>query len=161
METVSLLLSHRAISPNGVHPPGSGTTPLHLAASLGRAEIVNLLLDQEGIDDTLRDKDGKTCKDVARGREVLRIIEGAVLSWLSFSIRDYWISYHGIPGSWLYCRHDCDAYISTPPPFILLSQKTDPIPNSRLSLLPKRVLSLPPPDVHPLFRTTLLHRFWL
>ncbi|KAF8898006.1 hypothetical protein CPB84DRAFT_1847921 [Gymnopilus junonius] len=35
VQTVALLLSHRAISPNGIHPPGSGTTPLHLAASLG------------------------------------------------------------------------------------------------------------------------------
>ena len=52
-QTVALLLSHRAISPNGIHPPGSGTTPLHLAASLGRLDVVNLLLDQEAIDDSL------------------------------------------------------------------------------------------------------------
>jgi oxysterol-binding protein 1 len=75
-ETVALLLTHRAISPNGVHPPGSGTTPLHLAASIGRADIVNLLLDQEGIDDSLRDKDGRTCKEVAKGKAVVKIIEG-------------------------------------------------------------------------------------
>ena len=76
MATVQLLLSHRSISPNGIHPPGSGTTPLHLAASLGRADVVNLLLEQEGIDDSLRDSLGKTCRDLARGKEVSRTIDG-------------------------------------------------------------------------------------
>ena len=75
-ETVSLLLSHRSISPNAIHPPASGTTALHLAASLGRADVVNLLLEQEGIDDTLRDSNGKTCVDVARGKDVLAVING-------------------------------------------------------------------------------------
>lgn len=76
VETVQLLLSHRAISPNGIHPPGSGTTPLHLAASLGRAEIVSLLLDQPGIDDGLRDSQGCTCKDVAKGKEAIQVLQG-------------------------------------------------------------------------------------
>lgn len=79
VETVSLLLSHRAISPNGVHPPGSGTTPLHLAASLGRVDVVNLLLEQENVDDSLRDGQGKTCREVARGKEVVRAIDGMCL----------------------------------------------------------------------------------
>ena len=74
--TVQLLLSHRSISPNGIHPPGSGTTPLHLAASLGRVDVVNLLLEQENIDDSLRDSHGKTCRDLARGKEVSRAIDG-------------------------------------------------------------------------------------
>ncbi|TRM63799.1 Oxysterol-binding protein-domain-containing protein [Schizophyllum amplum] len=75
VETVGLLLSHRAISPNGVHPPGSGTTPLHLAASLGRADIVNLLLEQENVDDTVLDAQGRNCRDVARGKAVVRAID--------------------------------------------------------------------------------------
>ncbi|KAJ6551954.1 hypothetical protein B0H19DRAFT_1159455, partial [Mycena capillaripes] len=83
LETVTLLLSHRAISPNGVHPPGSGTTPLHLAASLGRADIVNLLLEHHPsassptteTDDTLVDAQGRTARDVARGKEVIRVID--------------------------------------------------------------------------------------
>lgn len=79
IDTVALFLSHRAISPNGVHPPGSGTTALHLAASLGRADVVNLLLEQEGIDDGLRDAQGKTCRDVAKGKDVLRAIDGGML----------------------------------------------------------------------------------
>lgn len=78
VSTVQLLLSHRAISPNGIHPPGSGTTPLHLAACLGRVDVVNLLLEQENIDDSLRDSQGKTCRDVARGKEVSRAIDGTL-----------------------------------------------------------------------------------
>lgn len=76
VETVQILLSHRAISPNGIHPPGSGTTALHLAASLARTEIVSLLLDQPGIDDALRDNLGRTCKDVAKGKETIQILQG-------------------------------------------------------------------------------------
>jgi ankyrin repeat protein len=75
-DTVSLLLGHRSISPNAVHPQGSGTTALHLAASLPRLDVVNLLLEQEGIDDTLKDAEGKTCIDVAKGKDVVRAIKG-------------------------------------------------------------------------------------
>ena len=75
-DTIALLLSHRSISPNAVYPPGSGTTALHLAASLSRTDVVNLLLDQEGIDDSLRDSQGKTCLEVARGKETIRAIRG-------------------------------------------------------------------------------------
>ncbi|EIW65347.1 uncharacterized protein TRAVEDRAFT_111458 [Trametes versicolor FP-101664 SS1] len=73
-DTISLLLSHRSISPNAVYPPGSGTTALHLAASLSRTDVVNLLLDAEGIDDSLRDANGKTALEVARGKETIRAI---------------------------------------------------------------------------------------
>ncbi|KAF9043191.1 Oxysterol-binding protein-domain-containing protein [Panaeolus papilionaceus] len=90
--TVQFLLSQRAISPNGVHPPGSGTTPLHLAASLGRVDIVNLLLEQENIDDSLRDRNGKTCKDIARGKEVIRTIDDS-RSFLNASYRSLFHSY--------------------------------------------------------------------
>ncbi|TFK62382.1 hypothetical protein BDN72DRAFT_827523 [Pluteus cervinus] len=92
VETIALLLSHRAISPNGVHPPGSGTTALHLAASLGRVDVVNLLLEQESIDDTKRDIQGRECKDVARGKEVVRAIEDS-RSFLNASYRSLFRSY--------------------------------------------------------------------
>ncbi|KAJ6531434.1 Oxysterol-binding protein-domain-containing protein [Mycena vulgaris] len=91
-ETVALLLSHRAISPNGVHPPGSGTTALHLAAALGRADIVNLLLEQDGVDDTLCDCDGRSARDVARGKEVVRVIDDS-RAFLNASYRSLLRSY--------------------------------------------------------------------
>lgn len=74
---MQLLLSHRSISPNAVHPPRSGTTALHLAASIGRADVVALLLEQDDIDDAARDAQGRTCKDVARGKDVVAAIRGA------------------------------------------------------------------------------------
>ncbi|KAG1737206.1 Oxysterol-binding protein-domain-containing protein [Suillus lakei] len=92
VDTVQLLLSHRAISPNGVHPPGSGTTPLHLSASLGRADIVSVLLDQAGIDDTLRDNNRKTCKDVAKVKEVIQTLQDS-RSFLNASYRSLLHSY--------------------------------------------------------------------
>lgn len=76
-DIIAVLLANRFISPNAVHPPESGTTPLHLAASEGRVDVVNLLLDQEGIDDTLLDANGKSCKDVAKGKGVVKAIQGA------------------------------------------------------------------------------------
>ncbi|KAJ7602897.1 hypothetical protein FB45DRAFT_1097914 [Roridomyces roridus] len=58
-ETISLLLSHRAISPNGVHPP----------------DVVTLLLEQEGIDDTQLDNDGRTAKERGRSKEVRKAFD--------------------------------------------------------------------------------------
>ncbi|KAG5650782.1 hypothetical protein H0H81_011080, partial [Sphagnurus paluster] len=92
VDTVALLLSHRAISPNGIHPPGSGNTVLHLAASLGRVDVVNLLLEQDGIDDTIRDAQGRTCRDVARGREVIAAIQDSH-AFLNASYRSLLRSY--------------------------------------------------------------------
>ncbi|KAG9311200.1 hypothetical protein JVU11DRAFT_8275 [Chiua virens] len=91
-ETVQLLLSHRAILPNSVHPPGSGTTALHLAATLGRAEIVSILLEQPEVDDTLRDSQGHTCKDIAKGKDVIQVLQDS-RSFLSASYRSLLHSY--------------------------------------------------------------------
>ncbi|KAH6904649.1 oxysterol-binding protein [Coprinopsis sp. MPI-PUGE-AT-0042] len=90
--TISMLLAHRAISPNGVHPPGSRTTPLHLAAALGRVDVVNLLLEQDGIDDSLKDSNGKTCKEVARSKDIVRAIDDS-RSFLNASYRSLLHSY--------------------------------------------------------------------
>ncbi|GBE78765.1 hypothetical protein SCP_0116570 [Sparassis crispa] len=74
-DTVSLLLSHRSISPNSVYPPGSGTTALHLAASIARTDVVNLLLEQDNIDDSARDGNCRTCLEVAKGKDTVRAIQ--------------------------------------------------------------------------------------
>ncbi|KAF8505882.1 Oxysterol-binding protein-domain-containing protein [Russula emetica] len=107
-ETVSLLLCHRSISPNAIHPPASGTTALHVAASLGRADVVNLLLEQEDIDDTLRDSNGKTCIDVARGKDVLSVINGTS-THISSLLRTYILSPPNDPPS-----HNLITLLSSP-----------------------------------------------
>jgi oxysterol-binding protein 1 len=55
---------------------------LHLAASLPRMDALTLLLDQEGIDDTIKDAQGRTCLEVAKGKDAARAIkrEPSVLS---------------------------------------------------------------------------------
>ncbi|KAF9269762.1 hypothetical protein L218DRAFT_890596 [Marasmius fiardii PR-910] len=92
VETIRLLLSHRAISPNGVHPTSSGTTALHLSASLGRVDAVNLLLEQDGINDTLQDAQGRTCRDVAKGKGVIHAIDDS-REFLNASYRSLLHSY--------------------------------------------------------------------
>jgi hypothetical protein len=42
-------------------------------------DIVNLLLEQESINDTLKDLRGRSIKDVARGKDVVRAIQGLSL----------------------------------------------------------------------------------
>lgn len=37
---------------------------------------MNLLLDQAEIDDSLLDADGKSCKDVAKDKDVVKAIQG-------------------------------------------------------------------------------------
>jgi ankyrin repeat protein len=59
-----------------IHPPDSGTTPLHRAASLGRADIVSLLLRQDSINDALWDHQWRTCNDLASEKDVARVLEG-------------------------------------------------------------------------------------
>lgn len=76
-DIIAVLLANRFIFPNAVYPLGSRTTPLHLAASEGRVDVVNLLLDQDGIDDSLLDINGKSCMDIAKGKDVIKAIQGA------------------------------------------------------------------------------------
>ncbi|KAG9000932.1 hypothetical protein FRB93_012537 [Tulasnella sp. JGI-2019a] len=64
-DTITMILANRAVSPNTPYPPESLVTPLHLAATLGRADIVSLLLEQQDIDDSAKDAEGRSVLDVA------------------------------------------------------------------------------------------------
>lgn len=75
-ETIVILLGHRSISPNAAYPPDSQVSPLHLAASLGRTDIVSLLLEQPEIDASVKDAQGRTVLDVAT-KEAKEVIQGA------------------------------------------------------------------------------------
>lgn len=52
-----------------------GNTPLHLAATLGRAPIVRMLLEQPGINDSITNFQGQTPLDLARTPEIFQQLQ--------------------------------------------------------------------------------------
>lgn len=70
-----ILNSPNVSSPN--LPTGTGTpsTPLHVASELGRVDIVQLLLSDPRIDDTIKDDRGRTPLECAATPEVASVIE--------------------------------------------------------------------------------------
>ena len=52
----------------------NGNTPLHVAALNGQTEIVKLLLEQPGLDTTLKNNDGKTARDLAQEKNFTEIV---------------------------------------------------------------------------------------
>jgi ankyrin repeat protein len=52
-----------------------GNTPIHLAAQLGRAPIVQQLLEQEGINDSVANYHGRTPLDLARTPEIFQLLQ--------------------------------------------------------------------------------------
>ena len=74
-DTVGIVMQRRPQDINARDPEGS--TPLHLASQLGRTEIVMLLMSQSNIDDTVRNSQGRTALEVAKGSETARVLQGA------------------------------------------------------------------------------------
>lgn len=54
-----------------------GQTPLHLAATLNRVDVVALFLLEENVDDMVRDNLARTPLDVAGGPDTATLISGA------------------------------------------------------------------------------------
>ncbi|KAJ8105660.1 hypothetical protein OPT61_g10042 [Boeremia exigua] len=52
-----------------------GNTPLHIAATLGRAPVVRLLLDQSGINDSITNYSGQTPLDLARTPDIFQQLQ--------------------------------------------------------------------------------------
>lgn len=53
-----------------------GSTPLHIAARLGKSEMLEVLLGAEdSIDDSLRDFQGRLAIDVAKNKQISNLIE--------------------------------------------------------------------------------------
>jgi ankyrin repeat protein len=52
-----------------------GNTPLHVAAKLGRSQVVRLLLEQDGINDAIADYHGQTPLDVAYTPEIFQQLQ--------------------------------------------------------------------------------------
>jgi len=73
VQAIPLILDHRPTDLNARDVTGS--TPLHLACSLGRTDIVAALLAQPEIDDMIKDEEGKTCLERAKSGDVARLIQ--------------------------------------------------------------------------------------
>lgn len=72
--TVELVLKHQPRSLNA--QDARGQTPLHLAASLNRVDVVALFLLEEQVDDMIKDNSGKTALEVAGGPDTATLISG-------------------------------------------------------------------------------------
>ncbi|KAH9454928.1 hypothetical protein MJO29_011733 [Puccinia striiformis f. sp. tritici] len=53
----------------------SGQTPLHIACSLSRTDVVSLLLAHPQVDDSLRDYKSRTCLEVCKSAQVAKLIQ--------------------------------------------------------------------------------------
>lgn len=70
-----ILNSPNVSSPNLPIGTGTPSTPLHVASELGRVDIVQLLLSDPRIDDTIKDDRGRTPLECAASPEVASVIE--------------------------------------------------------------------------------------
>ncbi|KAG8733086.1 hypothetical protein FRC11_008791 [Ceratobasidium sp. 423] len=73
-ETVELVLSNKYISPNMSCAADVGFTAIHLASSLGRADILKVLLEQDSADDTMLDTRGRSAIDLAKDQKTLNAL---------------------------------------------------------------------------------------
>lgn len=65
-----------------------GNTPLHLAAQLGRFQIVKQLLEQRGINDAIHNHQGRTAIDLARTPEIFQQLQLARSIFVDQKIRE-------------------------------------------------------------------------
>ncbi|CAO1630242.1 unnamed protein product [Parajaminaea phylloscopi] len=72
--TLQFCLDHAKLDINASDEQ-NGNTPLHLAASLGRSDVVELLLSCPSIDDTKRNRDGKEPLECAQTPQVAQLIQ--------------------------------------------------------------------------------------
>ncbi|QRW19808.1 oxysterol binding protein [Rhizoctonia solani] len=73
-ETIQLVLSNKHVSPNMSCSTNVGFTAIHLASSLGRSDILQLLLEQDGADDTLLDSRGRSAIDLAKDQKTRNVL---------------------------------------------------------------------------------------
>lgn len=71
---ISFLLNYKTIHLNATEAQ-NGNTALHIASASGRDDIVQLLLDQQDIDDTKPNKDGRDALAVAKSPEIAQRIQ--------------------------------------------------------------------------------------
>ncbi|KAK8853109.1 hypothetical protein IAR55_003810 [Kwoniella newhampshirensis] len=70
-----ILASPHIPSPNLPVNSGSHATALHVASEVGRADVVEVLLNDPRINDTIRDEQGRTALECASNHEIAGLIE--------------------------------------------------------------------------------------
>lgn len=79
LPVIEFVLSNATDAPNSpVDVNGrdrDGNTPLHIAATLGRAPVVRLLLDQQGVNDSITNYNGQTPLDLARTPDIFQQLQ--------------------------------------------------------------------------------------
>lgn len=66
--------------------PGTGNTPLHMAAHLGRAEVVSLLLKQPDINDSIHNSNNRTPLEISRTPAIFQMLQLARSMFLETTI---------------------------------------------------------------------------
>lgn len=74
LNIISFLLNYKTIDLNAVEAQ-HGNTPLHIASISGRDDVVQLLLEQQDIDDSKRNSDGKDPLEVAKSPQIAQQIQ--------------------------------------------------------------------------------------
>ncbi|MCO5576850.1 hypothetical protein L7F22_030670 [Adiantum nelumboides] len=72
--TIKFVLQHKPGDLNAVEEQ-NGNTPLHLAASTGRLDVVDLFLAQPQINDTIRNRDGQDPLEAAQTIEAAKLFQ--------------------------------------------------------------------------------------
>lgn len=65
-----------------------GNTPLHIAATLGRAPVVRLLLDQPGINDSITNYNGQSPLDLARTPDIFQQLQLARSIFIDTNVKN-------------------------------------------------------------------------
>ncbi|KAJ4320410.1 hypothetical protein N0V94_003381 [Neodidymelliopsis sp. IMI 364377] len=91
LPVIEFVLSNATATPNSpVDINGrdrDGNTPLHLAATLGRAPVVRLLLDQPGINDSTANYNGQTPLDLARTPDIFQQLQLARSIYIDTNVK--------------------------------------------------------------------------
>ena len=93
-DMLNALLRDERFDPNEQN--ADGDTPLHIVAKLARLECLEVLLDINRIDDTIRDVEGRSAMDVAKNKQASSLLELSRSTFISRKTKDMFsLARHG------------------------------------------------------------------